>query len=80
MSKTPTKFSNGDVVCHKRTFLRSIDWRTNVPKNGIIVDANEEDAAKSFYLVSVRWCDRDNVQSILANNIIHYDKRHTERR
>ena len=57
----------GSIVRHTSTFLKSIQWHTDVPLNGIVVAKLEF----SRPLWRVWWCDRDagDAISLLASNI-----------
>ena len=56
-------FKVGDVVKHKAKFLQSIQWYTDVPKDGIVRGHNNSGYPK------VQWCDDD----CEAGVVIHPD-------
>lgn len=69
-------FKVGDVVCYRAGWLRSVGWYTDVPING---EVTHLDRLGDQVLVEVVWADgREIPRRVLASNLIHYDRRHTE--
>lgn len=66
------KFNVGDIVAHKRDFLKSVGWYTNVPKNGKVT-AVQPFGGGTNQLVTVDWCEftADTPPRILSANLIH---------
>jgi hypothetical protein len=56
-------FQRGDVVRPRGEFLRSIQWITGVPVNGLVLTEDTTGRA-----VHVEWCD-GNVFFILRSNL-----------
>lgn len=65
-------FKVGDIVKHTGDFLRCTGWYTNVPKNGLVVEAEDVSTLPKGVpqIVTVRWCDREENTRILATNIM----------
>jgi len=66
-------FKVNDIVCHKASFLKSIGWITDVPKNGKVVEVKLGEPQR----VMVEWCDGDTV-TILCSNLVLESKKHLE--
>jgi hypothetical protein len=49
-STTTPKYKRGDLVKHTSAFLQSCGWYTNVPKDGRVLDVDEE-------ILTVEWSD-----------------------
>ena len=65
------QFAVGDIVAHKRDFLKSVGWYTNVPKNGRVIAVEPFSGANQ--LVTVDWCEftADTPGRILSANLLH---------
>jgi len=48
-------FAVGDIVRHTSTFLRSVGWFTNVPRNGVVVEVLIVGFMDGWPVVE--WCD-----------------------
>jgi hypothetical protein len=48
-------FKVGDIVKHKASFLQSLQWYTNVPKDGLVTAIRKSAADRS--ILTVRWSD-----------------------
>lgn len=68
-----SKFREGDIVCHKSSFLRSTCWYTGVPVNGRVVAVDHDNPP----MLTVDWSD-GNKGRILAANVCLYEERHKE--
>jgi hypothetical protein len=63
-------FKEGDIVKHKGSFLKSISWYTDVPKNGKVL------SVKKFgerALLEVKWSN-GHTSKILDANVMHAGK------
>ncbi len=74
MSKE-TLFVVGDIVCHKTAFLRSLQWFTDVPKNGVVQAVDQD---RTSPILTVLWQGRDQPTRILAVNVCLYANRHLQ--
>lgn len=70
-AKRIESFSVGDKVKHKREFLRSISWLTNVPRNGIVREITPFGSGR--VLLTVDWSD-GHTNKILDANVTHAGK------
>ena len=68
MSK-PCKFRVGDIVRHKSSFLHSVGWYTNVPKNGRVTSIEPHFGPNNCGLLHVEWNDYLDPCGILACNV-----------
>lgn len=64
-------YKPGDLVKHRATFLRSVGWFTNVPRNGKVVEVEGPDSAAP--VIKVDWCD-GSTSRILACNVQPYSQ------
>lgn len=58
-----SEFKIGDRVCFSSTFLRSIQWHTDVPINGVVVEIRGKKRA------AVEWSD-DTTSTVVTTNLI----------
>jgi hypothetical protein len=65
-----TPFKTGDIVCFRASFLRSVQWFTDVPLNGKILSI-EGDIAK------IEWSD-EGVSGSHTKNLILESEKHKE--
>ena len=56
----------GSIVRHRPEFLRSVQWHTDVPLNGIITDDSPKLGER---FVRVWWCDRQRTD-LVARSVI----------
>jgi len=70
-AKRAETFSVGDKVKHKREFLRSIGWMTNVPRNGVVRSVT--DGFSGRQLLEVAWSD-GTTSKIISPNVTHAGK------
>ena len=70
-AKRAETFSVGDKVKHKRDFLRSIGWMTNVPRNGVVRSVT--DGFSGRQLLEVAWSD-GTTSKIISPNVTHAGK------
>lgn len=56
------EFIAGDIVKFKGSFLRSVGWYTDVPRNGKVSEVHEQH-------VKVGWCDGHD-SSVHVKNIM----------
>lgn len=66
-------YQPGDLVKHRASFLRSISWFTNVPKNGKVLKAEDQDPRYGPPVIEVEWCD-GHTSRILACNVQPYSQ------
>ncbi len=64
-------YKPGDLVKHRASFLRSISWFTNVPKNGKVLQVEEDPHCPA--MIEVEWCD-GHTSRILACNVQPYSQ------
>jgi len=56
--KKSETFAVGDIVRHKGSFLRSVSWYTNVPRNGKVLGVdNGRGGEPTYTLLDVAWSD-----------------------
>jgi len=70
-AKRAETFSVGDKVKHKREFLRSIGWLTNVPRSGVVRSVT--DGFSGRQLLEVAWSD-GTTNKIISPNVTHAGK------
>jgi len=63
------RFSVGDRVRYRRTFLQSIGWLLDVPKDGIVREAADPKHGCSGFL-TVEWCSGHTTKILPANVIL----------
>lgn len=59
-------FKVGDIVKHKASFLKSIGWYTDVPKNGVV---EKVEPFGSKQVLFVLWSDGNRI-SITDDNVM----------
>ena len=55
---TPARFGVGDIVKHRASFLKSVGWYTDVPRDGIVRGLSEQLQTDGVPFPRVQWCDR----------------------
>lgn len=71
----PHTFAVGDLVKHKRAFLRSAGWYTNVPKNGTVISIERFGECT---LLRVKWNNYVPTGNILDANVVPANYREAE--
>lgn len=67
-------YQPGDKVKHRREFLRSTGWYTDVPRYGTVVSARTWDGMDGRQVLEVEWVGADAPRKILSTNVVPFDK------
>jgi hypothetical protein len=68
-------FKVGDIVAFRASFLRSVGWFTDVPRNGRVVAVTGP--FSGHQVVTAEWCD-GNTFKTLDTNLLHFNRLHLE--